>query len=171
MGEHSAGTIPERADREKNKEKMRERRRLRLQSDPAFRERECARDREWKRRKRYEQVYGISLADYDAMLERQSDAYAICKKSDEALLPRVQRGAWPPLRQVQQRARVLQRQSRASLAAAATCWLHARRRRVLRHRLGWSKSTGRRRARRERARSPMPVIVAAQAKPYESGVT
>jgi hypothetical protein len=85
MGEHSAGTIPERADREKNKEKMRERRRLRLQSDPAFRERECARDREWKRRKRYEQVYGISLADYDAMLERQSDAYAICKKSDEAL--------------------------------------------------------------------------------------
>lgn len=71
--------------REKHKEKIRERRRLKLQRDPDFRERERARDREWKRQKRYKQVYGISLADYDAMLQRQDGACAICKKSNEAL--------------------------------------------------------------------------------------
>ena len=71
--------------RAKHKEKIRERRRLRLQSDPDFRDRERARDREWKRQKRYKQVYGISLADYDAMLQRQDGACAICKKSNEAL--------------------------------------------------------------------------------------
>ena len=71
--------------REKHKETIRERRRLRLQCDPDFRERERARDREWKRQKRYKQVYGISLADYDAMLQWQDGACAICKKSNEAL--------------------------------------------------------------------------------------
>jgi hypothetical protein len=71
--------------REKHKEKMRERRQLRLQTDPDFRERERARDREWQRRKRYKQVYGISLADYQAMLQRQNGACAICKRADAPL--------------------------------------------------------------------------------------
>ena len=70
--------------RQKHKEEMTERRRRKWQTDAAYREQQRARDREWKRRKRYE-VYGMSLADYEAMLERQRGACAICKKSDEAL--------------------------------------------------------------------------------------
>ena len=64
---------------------MRERRRLRLQNDPDFRERERARGREWQRRKRYSKVYRLSLVDYDAMRKRQNGTCAICKRSGEAL--------------------------------------------------------------------------------------
>ena len=45
--------------RETHKEELRERRRLRLQNDPHFRERKRARGREWQRRKRYDKVYRI----------------------------------------------------------------------------------------------------------------
>ena len=71
--------------RETHKEEMRERRRLRLQNDPHFRERERARGREWQRRKRYSKVYRLSLVDYDAMRKRQNGTCAICKRSGEAL--------------------------------------------------------------------------------------
>ena len=104
--------------RETHKEEMRERRRLRLQNDPHFRERERARGREWQRRKRYDKVYRLSLVDYDAMRKRQNGACAICKRSGRGAvcrsLPRVRQGARAPLRQMQQRARVLRRQPRAS---------------------------------------------------------
>jgi hypothetical protein len=160
--------------REKNKEKIRERRRLRLQHDPEFRERERARDREWKRQKRYKEVYGISLADYDAMLQRQDGACAICKKSNEALCVDHCHGC----NEVRgllcakcNSALGFCNDSPEHLLAAAAYWLHARRRRVLRHRLRWSKPACCRGARRGRARSRMPVIVAAPAKPYESGLT
>jgi hypothetical protein len=71
--------------RETHKEEMRERRRLRLQNDPHFRERERARGREWQRRKRYDTVYRLSLVDYDAMRKRQNGVCAICKRSGQAL--------------------------------------------------------------------------------------
>jgi hypothetical protein len=71
--------------RETHKEEVRERRRLRLQSDPHFRDRERARGREWQRRKRYDKVYRLSLVDYDAMRQRQNGVCAICKRSGQAL--------------------------------------------------------------------------------------
>ena len=71
--------------RETHKQTICERRRLRLQSDPDFVERERARGREWQRRKRYDKVYRISLAEYDAMRKRQNGACAICKRADRAL--------------------------------------------------------------------------------------
>jgi Autographiviridae endonuclease VII len=74
-----------RRHRQKHKEKIRERRKLKMQNDPEFRQRELARNREWQRRKRYEQVYGISLDDYDAILKRQKGACAICKRDDGLL--------------------------------------------------------------------------------------
>ena len=71
--------------RETHKQEMCERRRLRLQNDPDFRERERARGREWQRRKRYSKVYRLSLVDYDAMRKRQNGTCAICKRSGQAL--------------------------------------------------------------------------------------
>jgi hypothetical protein len=71
--------------REAHKQELRERRRLRLQTDPHFREREHARGREWQRRKRYDKVYRISVVDYDAMRKRQNGVCAICKRSGRAL--------------------------------------------------------------------------------------
>ena len=46
---------------------------------------ERASGREWERRKRYGEVYRISVADYDAMRKRQNGACAICKRSGQAL--------------------------------------------------------------------------------------
>ncbi len=71
--------------REAHKQEMRERRRLRLRTDPHYREREHARGREWQRRKRYDKVYRILVVDYDAMRQRQNGACAICKRSGRAL--------------------------------------------------------------------------------------
>lgn len=71
--------------RRTHKEELNERRRRRRQTDAVFRDKHRASNREWQRRKRYKEVYGISAADYDAMLERQRGACAICKKSDEPL--------------------------------------------------------------------------------------
>jgi Recombination endonuclease VII len=162
--------------RENHKEKIRERRRLRLQSDPDFRERERARDREWKRQKRYKQVYGISLADYDAMLQRQDGACAICKKSNEALCVdhchgcNEVRGSFAPSATAR---------SGFATTVPSTCWGPPRtcwrrggrcRRSPDFGRVGQNRHVAGARANRTR-RSRMPVIVAAPAKPYESGVT
>ena len=61
------------------------RRRVRRRTDSAFRDKERASKREWERRKRYREVYRISVADYDAMLQRQNGVCAICKRSGQAL--------------------------------------------------------------------------------------
>ena len=67
--------------RETHKDQIRERRRRKWESDEALRDRQRASNRAWQRRKRYQQVYGISLADCDAMLQRQGNACAICRRS------------------------------------------------------------------------------------------
>lgn len=71
--------------RETDKDQIRERRRRKWESDEALRDRQRASNRAWQRRKRYQQVYGFSFADYDAMLQRQGSACAICRRSCEAL--------------------------------------------------------------------------------------
>jgi hypothetical protein len=71
--------------RETHKEERRAQRRRKWESDPAYREQQRARNREWQRRKRYQKVYGMSVADYDAMLQRQRGVCAICGKSNQAL--------------------------------------------------------------------------------------
>jgi hypothetical protein len=71
--------------RQTHKEEMRERRRHKWETDPAYRDQQRARNREWQRRKRYQEVYGMSLAYYDAMLQRQRGVCAICGKSNDAL--------------------------------------------------------------------------------------
>jgi hypothetical protein len=71
--------------RASHKEQIRERRILKWENDPVHRERERTRDREWHRKRRFQEVYGISLADYDLMLARQRGVCAICKRSDQVL--------------------------------------------------------------------------------------
>lgn len=72
--------------RASHKEELRERRRLKRLTDHAYRERQLTRERQWQRKKRFKVVYGISLEDYDVMLERQNGACAICgRKPNERL--------------------------------------------------------------------------------------
>ena len=71
--------------RETHKDEINERRRLRRRTDSAFRDKERASKREWERRKRYREVYRISLDDYHAMRMRQNGVCAICKRSGRAL--------------------------------------------------------------------------------------
>ena len=71
--------------RETHKDQIRERRRRKWDSDEALRDRQRASNRASQRRKRYQQVYGFSFADYDAMLQRQGSACAICRRSGDAL--------------------------------------------------------------------------------------
>jgi hypothetical protein len=71
--------------RESHKQEIRERRILKWQNDAVHRERERARNREWRRKKRFKEVYGISMADHDAMLARQRGVCAICKQSGQTL--------------------------------------------------------------------------------------
>ena len=71
--------------RETHKDEINERRRLRRRTDSAFRDKERASKREWERRKRYREVYRISLDDYHAMRMRQNSVCAICKRSGRAL--------------------------------------------------------------------------------------
>jgi Recombination endonuclease VII len=71
--------------RETHKDDINERRRVRRRTDSAFRDKDRASKREWERRKRYREVYRISVADYDAMRQRQNGACAICKRSGQAL--------------------------------------------------------------------------------------
>jgi hypothetical protein len=71
--------------RETHKDEINERRRVRRRTDSAFRDKDRASKREWERRKRYREVYRISLADYEAMRQRQNGVCAICKRSSQAL--------------------------------------------------------------------------------------
>jgi hypothetical protein len=71
--------------REGHRDEINERRRLRRRTDEAFRDKDRKSKREWERRKRYREVYRLSLADYDALLQRQNGACAICKRSGRAL--------------------------------------------------------------------------------------
>jgi hypothetical protein len=64
-----------RAYRKANKEEIAERRRVRMETDPEFREKELVR-----RRRSRAALYGISVADYDLMLRRQGGMCAICKR-------------------------------------------------------------------------------------------
>ena len=71
--------------RERHRDEVNERRRVRRRTDSAFRDKDRASKREWERRKRYREVYRISVADYDAMRQRQNGVCAICKRSGQAL--------------------------------------------------------------------------------------
>ncbi len=71
--------------RETHKDEINERRRVRRRTDSAFRDKDRAGKREWERRKRYREVYRISVADYDALLQRQNGVCAICKRAGRAL--------------------------------------------------------------------------------------
>jgi hypothetical protein len=162
--------------RETHKEEINERRRVRRRTDNAFRDKQRASKRAWERQKRYREVYGISLADYEAMLERQRGACAICKKSDEALCVD-HCHACGKVRGL------LCAKCNSALGfcndspehlLAAVAYLQAARaeeqaRSMPAIRRGNPMSRGS--TRQGSARSPMLVIVAAQAKPYESEVT
>ena len=104
--------------RETHKQEMRERRRLRLQNDPRF-SRTRARPRP---RMAAQEALRQGLPALAGRLRRHAQAAewrlrhlqairpgAVCRS-----LPRVRQGARAPLRQMQQRARVLRRQPRAS---------------------------------------------------------
>jgi len=64
--------------REANKEEIAERRRVRMETDPEYRENERVR-----RRRSQVSTYGISMADYDLMLRRQGGVCAICKRKPD----------------------------------------------------------------------------------------
>ena len=49
-----------------------ERRRFKRRNDPVYRERLLELERFWRRRMYFQEVYGISLEDYDIMLARQN---------------------------------------------------------------------------------------------------
>jgi len=71
--------------REGHRDEINERRRLRRRTDQAFRDKDRKSKREWERRKRYHEVYRISLEDYDAMHKRQNGACAICRGAGRTL--------------------------------------------------------------------------------------
>jgi hypothetical protein len=75
-----------RAYHESHRKELLERRRLRRASDPAYRERERARSRMRYRKNMLEAHYGMSVEQYDAMVEYQGGLCAICNtKPDKAL--------------------------------------------------------------------------------------
>jgi hypothetical protein len=67
--------------RETHKEQINERARLKWRTDPELREKR----RLWQRKNVFQKVYGISMADYEAMFERQGGACAICKRTGVTL--------------------------------------------------------------------------------------
>jgi hypothetical protein len=67
--------------RETHKEEISERARRKWQTDPDHREKRRVRNRLAQRRMVFKKVYGISLADYEVMFERQGGACAICKRT------------------------------------------------------------------------------------------
>jgi hypothetical protein len=67
--------------RETHKDQINERARLKWQTDPELRKKR----RLWQRKNVFKKVYGISMADYEAMFERQGGACAICKRTDVTL--------------------------------------------------------------------------------------
>jgi hypothetical protein len=72
--------------REANKKEIAERWHLKMETDPEFREKELARRRRTRRKQVFAAVYGISLADYDLMFQRQGGACALCKKKSNRTL-------------------------------------------------------------------------------------
>jgi hypothetical protein len=67
--------------REGHREQINERARLKWRTDPELREKR----RLWQRKNVFQKVYGISMADYEAMFERQGGACAICKRTGVTL--------------------------------------------------------------------------------------
>lgn len=63
--------------RETHKEQISEYGRRKWRTDPDLREKR----RLWQRKNVFKKVYGISLADYEVMFERQGGACAICKRT------------------------------------------------------------------------------------------
>jgi hypothetical protein len=75
-----------RAYAESHREEIRERRRLKRSSDPAYREKQRLQSRKWYRRNMLAAAYGMSVEQYDAMVERQGGLCAICgRKPDRSL--------------------------------------------------------------------------------------
>jgi hypothetical protein len=66
---------------ESHKEQIKEHRRRKWETDPAYREKQRVRSRRWQRRTRFREIYGISEAEYEAMFARQGGACAICKRT------------------------------------------------------------------------------------------
>jgi len=67
--------------REGHRDQINERARLKWRTDPELREKR----RLWQRKNVFQKVYGISMADYEAMFERQGGACAICKRTGVTL--------------------------------------------------------------------------------------
>ena len=67
--------------REGHRDQINERARLKWRTDPELREKR----RLWQRKNVFQKVYGISMADYEAMFERQAGACAICKRTGVTL--------------------------------------------------------------------------------------
>jgi hypothetical protein len=67
--------------RETHRDQINERARLKWRTDPELREKR----RLWQRKNVFQKVYGISMADYEAMFERQGGACAICKRTGVTL--------------------------------------------------------------------------------------
>jgi hypothetical protein len=72
--------------RQAHKKARADRRRLRRQTDPAYRERQRAYDRVLRRKTTLETIYGISLEQYEAMVARQGGLCGICKEKLEKSL-------------------------------------------------------------------------------------
>lgn len=70
---------------ESHKEQIKEYRRRKWETDPAYREKQRVRSRRSQRRTRFRKIYGISEADYDVMFARQRGACAICRRTGERL--------------------------------------------------------------------------------------
>jgi hypothetical protein len=67
--------------RESHRDQINERSRLKWRTDPELREKR----RLWQRKNVFKKVYGISMAEYEAMFERQGGACAICKRTGVTL--------------------------------------------------------------------------------------
>jgi hypothetical protein len=70
---------------ESHKDERNESARLKWRTNPDFREKRRVQNRLWQRKNVLKKVYGISMADYEAMFERQGGACAICKRTGVAL--------------------------------------------------------------------------------------